>query len=115
MTTEQRTSDVRHDFRTTVLNKELCVIRVNYEPGFPHLFSNVGGNILHNSIYSWQTGACLGYNKTHIIVYNQILLALPSHYINTKIIFLLVKILDRVSLGKVRNDLFFLPLLLLNL
>ena len=72
---------------------------MNYEPGFPHLFSSVGGNILHNSIYSWQTGARLGYKKTHIIVYNQILLALPSHYISitTKIIFILVKIFDRLS------------------
>ena len=45
------------------------------------LLSNVCCDILHNSIYSWQTSAGLGYNKTHIIVYNQMLLALHSHYI----------------------------------
>ena len=90
---------------TRVVNKELCAVcgnqGANYEPGFPHLFSSIGGNILHNSIYSWQTGTRLGYKKTHIIVYNQILLALPSHYISitTKIIFLLGKIFDRLSLG----------------
>ena len=36
----------------------------------PHLVSQVGGDILHNSIYSWQARAGLGYNNTTVIVSN---------------------------------------------
>ena len=30
-----------------------------------YLVSQVGGDILHNSIYSWQTSARLGYNNNY--------------------------------------------------